>query len=71
MEKTLVCGACGYQWDEECKIKKAYPGPMEPAVLVADVFELDCPVCDANMVNVYAPEKEEIAGDYYDGLPWF
>jgi len=55
---TLVCASCGYQWDENMYLSQS-------------VFEMFCPVCDANMVHRYSSTKEDIMGEDYDGLPWF
>ena len=51
-EYVAICGYCGYQWDET----------------TFSVFELDCPVCEANMVHRYHPEKELSDHDPY---PWY
>ena len=53
---TLICGACGYQWDES---------------MFLSTFELCCPACEANMVHLYAQGKAEAMGDEYDGQPWY
>ena len=64
-ECVLVCGACGYQWNEDCNLTEAKSGPREPVVLVPSTFYLVCPVCDANMVNEYAPDPDGV------DLPWY
>lgn len=52
---TYICAACGYQWDDTA----------------SNAFTMYCPVCDANSVKYYWPEKQEVMGDNYDCLPWF
>ena len=52
---VAICAVCGYQWDETAK----------------STFFLDCPTCTANMVNKFEPEKADVMGDDYDGMPWY
>jgi hypothetical protein len=54
--RVLICAACGYQWNDEGS---------------GSTFELNCPACEANMVNVHAPQKKRVMGNDYDGMPWF
>ena len=49
MLRILICAICGYQWDDDSE---------------TSTFYMDCPVCDANKVNVFAPEIK-------DGDPWY
>ena len=53
---TLICGACGYQWDES---------------MFHSTFNLYCPACEANMVYKFEPTKEQVMGEDYDGQPWY
>ena len=56
--KVLICAVCGYQWNvEEQEAQR--------------LFELFCPICDANLVHEYSPQKQHVMDDNYDGLPWF
>jgi len=49
------CAACGYQWNEARK----------------STFEIDCPICTANLVRKYEPDKADKMGEDYDGVPWY
>ena len=51
--RILICAVCGYQWNDEGEGAKG-------------IFEMDCPVCEANIVNWMRednPEPHE--------LPWW
>jgi rubrerythrin len=52
---VAICAICGYQWNETA----------------TSTFELDCPLCDSNMVHKYEPLKPNVMGEDYDGQPWY
>lgn len=67
-ETTLICAVCGYQWDQECKLVKAFSGPKCKGKMVPSTFYEECPVCESNMVHQYAPEAvDKDGGD----VPWY
>ena len=58
--RVLICAACGYQCDD----------PGEGA---KGIFELDCDVCGANMVQLMREDYEgpqELAA-HPDKMPWW
>lgn len=67
-ETILICAVCGYQWDQKCKLVRAFSGPNCASVMVPSTFWEECPACDANMVNVYAPEAVDRDGG---NVPWY
>jgi hypothetical protein len=68
---TLICAACGYQWDQSCVLVRVHSGPDCPGRLAPSTFYENCPTCEANMVHVYEPEKAETMGEDFDGMPWY
>jgi len=70
-EVTLICAACGYQWDQQVEMLPSYSDGGRKGQSIASTFALECPTCTANMVHQYAPDKQDTMGAEYDGMPWY
>ena len=58
--RTLICGACGYQWDDITLIADLIHFNLETARNAASTFNLYCPACEANVVHKFEPTKERL-----------
>jgi len=70
-EVTLICAACGYQWDQLCDMLPSYSEGGRKGQSIPETFSLNCPTCESNTVHQYAPDKQDAMGEDYDGNPWY